>query len=37
MLGIPKESQIASCMAIGYTDVTYKRTEARKKANIEWM
>ena len=35
-LGVKEEEIIATCLAIGYPNVEYKRTAPRKKANIVW-
>ncbi len=37
LLGIEQGREIATCMVIGYPDVTYKRTAPRKGAVIHWM
>ena len=35
-LGITEGENIAACLALGYSTVTYKRSAPRKKANVIW-
>lgn len=35
-LGLQKNEEIITCMAIGYSDINYKRTVPRKDATIYW-
>jgi nitroreductase len=36
-LGLKKGQAIVQCLAVGYSDVTYKRTAPKKKAQVSWL